>query len=53
MFILKSKEDACFKNPCANGGKCSLDAKLKPVCECPNGYGSKECDKSKFLKKFI
>ena len=41
-------EDACFKNPCSNGGKCSLDAKLKAVCECPNGYGSKECDKSKF-----
>jgi len=38
--------DACAKsNPCKSGSKCILDEKLKPVCKCPPGWSSKNCDK--------
>jgi hypothetical protein len=40
------KADECAKNPCQNGGTCKLDAKLKAVCGCTNGWMSKHCEKS-------
>lgn len=40
------KDDLCVKkNPCRDGSTCSLDAHLKPVCGCKNGYKGSKCDK--------
>lgn len=40
------KDDLCVKkNPCNKGSECTLDAKLKPVCHCPNGFSGTKCNK--------
>lgn len=40
------KDDVCVKkNPCNKDSVCTLDAKLKAVCECPNGFTGKKCNK--------
>jgi len=40
------KDDVCVKkNPCSKDSVCTLDEKLKPVCDCPNGFTGKKCDK--------
>lgn len=40
------KDDLCVKkNPCKKGSTCTLNAKLKPVCGCANGFGGSKCNK--------
>ena len=42
------KKNYCASQPCKNGGKC-LDGWGTYRCQCPDGYGNKDCSEGKSL----
>ena len=47
-MIEKKKIKTKFSFFLNTGSVCTLDAKLKAVCACPNGFTGSKCDKSNF-----
>ncbi len=54
---MPSCTNPCSLNPCQNGGICiNTEAAVGyfyPFCECPNGYGGKNCQLSKTNSKWF
>ena len=37
-------DDPCPKNPCYNGGTCTVNDDFDPECECAPGYEGGQCE---------